>query len=291
MQHAKLSDKVVLVKLTQRRAPLTKRDKQLTNQLQTQYNDNSLTAIYKLFRDANSPINKLMKKHNEVYAYHKHNTIPHIDAGPRMLPSTMYFEYAQEMKQRIAVVEKMADQCYQDYDQIVQDDITFRNSGFASGRANRDEYPTAEQFRNAVGSDLRFTPMPDKRHFLFDLSEEDLAEFDRAEAELASMAREDTINRMLKPLSDLTRRLGEYQGNKGERFHNSLMENVLEGCATARKLSIDPSPELVQEINQIEQLASSYLQNVEIIKGSANARVEARKKLDEATERLSAYNF
>jgi hypothetical protein len=47
----------------------------------------------------------------------------------------------------------------------------------------------------------------------------------------------------------------------------------------------------VQEINAIEQLASNYLQNVEIIKGSANARVEARKKLDEATERLSAYNF
>jgi hypothetical protein len=291
MQHAKLSDKVILVKLTQRRAPLTKRDKALTNQLQTQYNDNSLTAIYKLFRDLNSPINKLMKKHNEVYAYHKQNTIPHIDAGPRMLPSTLYFEYAQEMKQRVAVVEKLADQCYQDYDQIVSDDIMFRNSGYASGRANRDEYPTAEQFRNAVGSDLRFTPMPDKRHFLFDLSEEDLAEFDRAEAELASMAREDTINRMLKPLSDLTRRLGEYQGNKGERFHNSLMENVLEGCTTARKLAIDPSPELVQEINAIEQLASSYLQNVEIIKGSANARVEARKKLDEATERLSAYNF
>jgi hypothetical protein len=133
--------------------------------------------------------------------------------------------------------------------------------------------------------------MPDKRHFLFDLSDEDLAEFDRAEAELASVAREDTINRMLKPLADLTRRLGEYQGNKGERFHNSLMENVLEGCTTARKLAIDPSPELVQEINEIEQLASNYLQNVEIIKGSANARVEARKKLDEATERLSAYNF
>jgi hypothetical protein len=289
MQHAKLSDKVVLVKLTQRRAPLTKRDKALTNQLQTQYNDNSLTAIYKLFRDANSPINKLMKKHNEVYAYHKHNTIPHIDAGPRMLPSTLYFEYAQEMKQRIAVVEKMADQCFQDYDQIVQDDITFRNSGFASGRANRDEYPTADQFRNAVGSDLRFTPMPDKRHFLFDLSEEDLAEFDRAEAELASMAREDTINRMLKPLSDLTRRLGEYQGNKGERFHNSLMENVLEGCATARKLSIDPSPELLNEINNLETLASTYLSNAEIIKGSANARAEARRRLDESTEKLSAY--
>jgi hypothetical protein len=289
MQHAKLSDKVVLVKLTQRRAPLTKRDKALTNQLQTQYNDNSLTAIYKLFRDANSPINKLMKKHNEVYAYHKLNTIPHIDAGPRMLPSTMYFEYAQEMKQRIAVVEKMADQCYQDYDQIVHDDVMFRNSGFASGRANASEYPTAEQFRNAVGSDLRFTPMPDKRHFLFDLSEEDLAEFDRAEAELASMAREDTINRMLKPLSDLTRRLGEYQGNKGERFHNSLMENVLEGCATARKLSIDPSPELLNEINNLETLASTYLSNAEIIKGSANARAEARRRLDESTEKLSAY--
>jgi hypothetical protein len=83
--------------------------------------------------------------------------------------------------------------------------------------------------------------------------------------------------------------LQEYQGQKGERFHNSLVENVIEGCNLARKLAINPTEELLNEIYTIEALAQASLHDVEIIKGSANARVEARRKFAEASDKLSAY--
>lgn len=286
---SKLADKAVLVKCTIRRASLTKQDKQVTNAIQVQYGDNSLTALTRLFRDKASPIAQIMSKVNEVYQYHKAQTLPYVDAGPRILPNAMYFEYTQEMKHRIAVVDKMLDTYMPDYDQLVQDDVTYRNSGQAAGRAHVSEYPTADQFRSAMSIDLRFSPMPDARHFLFDLDDADVQACEQAEAEAEAAARADTIHRMLKPLQQLVTRLGEYQGQKGERFHNSIVENVIEGCQMARKLALSPTPELLAEIDALEKAAQGYLDHVEIIKGSANARADAKAKLEAVAAKMAAF--
>jgi hypothetical protein len=288
MQLTKLADKVILVKLTQRRAALTRTSKNLSEAIQQQFNDSSLKAMYRLFQDKSSPVRKLMSQHNEVYQYHKKETLPYVDAGPRMLPSTLYFEFGQELRHRIAVVDKSLAAITPIYDQLVANDIMYRTSGGQSS-VTVDEYPDVATFAQSVSSDIRFTPMPNKRHFLFDLSEEDEKAFDDAEQQALQMANEDVINRMLAPLTALTKRLGEYKGEKGERFHTSLMENILDGCKTARKLAIDPSDELLKEITGLEDIAARYLGAVEIIKASPDAREQARKRLEEATERMSAY--
>ena len=48
MQPTKLADKVILVKLTMRRASLTKRDAYLSDKIQRQEGDTSLTVLTKL---------------------------------------------------------------------------------------------------------------------------------------------------------------------------------------------------------------------------------------------------
>ena len=289
MTPAKLSDKVVLVKLTMKRAALTKRDNYLTDKVQRQEGDASLTVLTKLFRDKNSPINTIMSKFGEVYAYHKKNTIPYIDAGPRMLPNAMYFEYAQEMKHLIAQVDKMLDTYTPVYDQLVQDDVMYRNAGHAAGRACPSEYPSAETFRESMSAAFRFQPMPDAKHFLFDLSPEDEQAFAQAEVEAASAANSDTVNRMLKPLASLLAKLKEYQGEKGERFHSSLVANVIEGCDLALKLAINPSKELVDEITYLRAEAKGCMDSVEVLKGSANARDAAKRRLEEVAAKMSAF--
>jgi hypothetical protein len=289
MTHTKLSDKAVLVKLTLRRAALTKRDHGLTATLQAQENDTSLTVLTKLFKNKDSAINQIMTKYGEVYAYHKKHTLPYVDAGPRILPNDMYMEYTQEMKHRIAQVDNLLDTYMPMYDQLVTDDVMYRNSGHAAGRANASEYPTAEQFRQSMSAELRFQPMADASHFLFDLSDDDLAAFKRAEDEAAAAVNVDTIQRMLKPIQSLVTKLAEYQGAKGERFHNSLIDNVIEGCKLARKLAINPTQELLDEITALEESAQGYLADVEMIKGSPNKRSEAKRKLEEVAARMGAF--
>ena len=289
MTPSKLSDKAVLVKLTIRRAALTKRDHGLTANLQRQENDTSLTVLTKLFKNKDSAINQIMAKYGEVYAYHKKHTLPYVDAGPRILPNDMYMEYTQDMKHRIAEVDKLLSTYMPIYDQLVADDVMYRNSGHAAGRANASEYPTAEQFGLSMSAELRFQPMADASHFLFDLSDDDLAAFKRAEDEAAAAVNTDTIQRMLKPIASLVAKLAEYQGAKGERFHNSLIDNVIEGCKLARKLAINPSTELIGEIAALEDAAQGYLADVEMIKGSPNKRNEAKRKLEEVAARMGAF--
>ncbi|WP_396190069.1 hypothetical protein [Flavobacterium sp.] len=289
MTISKLSDKAVLVKLTLRRAALTRRDESLTATLQAQENDKSLTVLTKLFRNKESAINQIMAKYGEVYAYHKKHTLPYVDAGPRILPNEMYFEYTQEMKHRIASVDVLLDTYMPMYDQLVLDDVAYRNSGSAAGRASVDEYPTAENFRLSMSAELRFQPMPDASHFLFDLSEDDVASFKRAEEEAAAAANSDAINRMLKPMAALVTKLKDYQGGQKERFHNSLIDNVIEGCDMAKRLAINPTPELLAEIEGIKSLAGSILDTVEVVKGSANARAKAKADLDAVANKLAGF--
>ncbi len=289
MQPTKLADKVILVKLTQRKVALTKRDAYLSDKIQRQEGDASLTVLTKLFRSKGNAIAQIMAKFNEVYAYHKMHTLPYVDAGPRILPNDLYFEYTQQTKHLITQVENLKRTYMPQYDQLVLEDVMYRNSGHAAGRAHVDDYPTAEQFDSAMSIDIRFQPMPDSRHFLFDLSEDDLKSFEQSEREASTAMNADIIGRMLKPLSALTQRLQDYQGQKGERFHNSLIENVIEGCDIARKLAINPTEELLNEINSIESIAKATLHDAEIIKGSANARVEARLKFAEVADKLGAY--
>jgi ribosomal protein S8 len=290
MTPTKLSDKVVLVKLTIRRAALTKRDAYLSDKIQRQEGDTSLTVLTKLFRNKDSAINQIMSSYGEFYQYHKKNTLPYMDAGPRILPNDLYMEYTQEMKHRIAKVDNLLDTYMPMYDQLVQDDVMYRNSGHAAGRANASEYPTAEDFRQSMSAELRFQPMPDASHFLFDLSDEDVASFKRAEEEAAQAANADTVQRMLKPIQALVTKLGEYQGLKGERFHNSLVENVIDGCTLARKLAINPTPELLADIAELEDAVQGYLKDVEMIKGSAHKRDEAKKKLQDVASKMAMFS-
>ena len=286
MQTTKLSDKVVLVKLTMRRAALTKRDNFLTDKVQRQEGDASLTVLTKLFRNRDSAINQILSKYNEIYAYHKKTTLPYVDAGPRLLPNELYFDYTQEMRKRIADVDSLLDTYMPMYDELVNDDVMYRNAGHMAGRANASEYPTAEQFRQATSVEMRFQPMPDARHFLFDLSEEDEATFKRAEDEAFAAANADMLGRMLKPLAALVTRLSEYQGQKNERFHNSLIENVIEGCDTALKLAITPTQELRDTVAFIKDQAQKMLSTVEVVKGSAIARANAKHELELVAKRL-----
>jgi hypothetical protein len=286
MQTTKLSDKVVLVKLTMRRAALTKRDNFLTDKVQRQEGDASLTVLTKLFRNRDSAINQILAKYNEIYAYHKKTTLPYVDAGPRLLPNELYFDYTQEMRKRIADVDSLLDTYMPMYDELVSDDVMYRNAGHMAGRANASEYPTAEQFRQATSVEMRFQPMPDARHFLFDLSEEDEATFKQAEEEALAAANADMVGRMLKPLGALVTKLAEYQGTKGERFHNSLIDNVIDGCDTALRLAINPSQELRDTVAFIKDQAQKMLTTVEVVKGSAIARANAKHELELVAKRL-----
>lgn len=291
----RLNEKALLVKLTRRKANLVRRDTEAEAIIQSQLNDASLVVSSKLFRDKANPINQIVRAFDEIYTYHKAHTLPFIDVGPRLVPSANYLEYAAAMREKLAAIETLMARYMPDYDKYVELDIAYRNQGQAVGRAKADDYPTAAQFEAAMSADLRFQPLPDKSHFLFDISEEDEAAFEKSLQEAAVHANNDVIWRMLEPLKHLAETLQHPIGSTdadGKRlgiFRDSTVQNVIDGVAMARRLAIDPSPELREAMDELESTMKTYDMAKHQLRESPIVREQAAKKLADVAAKMSAF--
>lgn len=284
-----LADKAMLVKLTVRRATLTRRDSVAESFVQSQLDDTSLTVLSRLFKDKNNPINKIMSAASEVYTYHKNNTLPWADKGPRVLPNGQYMEYTQTMRAKIAHVDSLLQTHIPKYDDYVQLDIAYRSRGQTSARAKVEDYPSADDFRKRMGFDIRFMPMPDRRHFLFDLSEEDEQAFEDSMQATISMVREDAVKRMLEPLGHLVEKLNKPIGTDGHIFRDSAIENIIEGIEQARKLTLDESPEIIELTNALNSEISKYAEHTNWLRESPIVREQAAKKLSDIASAMGAF--
>lgn len=290
----RLNEKALLVKLTRRKANLTRRDAEAETIIQSQLGDASLVVNSRLFRDKTNPINKIVSAFDELYTYHKRHTLPYIDVGPRIVPTEQYFEYAAAMREKLAAIESLMDKYMPDYDKYVDMDMLYRNQGQTVGRARQTDYPTAAQFRAAMSADLRFMPLPDKSHFLFDISEEDEAAFERSLQEAATAARNDVIWRMLEPLQHLAEILkhpiGDTDPETGKKrgiFRDSAVQNIIDGVAMAKRLAIDPSPELQEAMDELDTTIRAYDQAKHQLRESPIVREQAAQKLAAAAARMS----
>lgn len=281
-----LADKAVKVKLTIHRPTTVRCDKSLTEQVQSQERDTALRVTTRLFGDKASPIAQMFTQLNTIYAYHKTHTLPYIDAGPRLLPNTLFTEYSDQLRQLRASLDQLLAQHMPSYDALVAEDIQRRGV-----RASRDEYPSREAFASAMQVSVRFDPLPRASHFLFDVGADALAEFERGQQQLWQLAQEDALNRVLLPVQALLERLRTYTGSPGERFHTSLVTNVVDGVHTMRKLMIDPSPALLETVRHIERLAVSASADPNSFKDSPALRHSTRDALDALAQQLSDYAF
>jgi hypothetical protein len=162
-------------------------------------------------------------------------------------------------------------------------------------RAKVEDYPTADAFRTSMGFDLRFTPMPDRSHFLYDISPEDEAKFEESIADAASMAANNTVVQMLKPLQHLAEVLkhpiGATDGD-GKRlgiFRDSAIENVAEGLELAKKLAIDPPPELTEAMKDLDAAITFWGKKKDWLRESPINRTEAAAELNRIAEQMAGF--
>jgi hypothetical protein len=255
--------------------------------IQGHMEDQSLIVNSKLFRDKLNPINQIMSKASEVYTFHKEHTLPYIDKGPRILPNTQYFEYSAEMRKRIAEVDSLMQQYMPKYDDFVQLDIQYRSAGKA-GRAVATDYPSADEFQQRMGFDLRFTPMPEAKHFLFDISDQDLDQFNSTMQQVAGSARAEVIKRMLEPLTHLVEKLNKPIGTEGAIFRDSAVENIIEGVQMAKRLNVTNDESIAAMADTINQAISIFTENKAVLRESPVVREQAAKKLDFIAQQMGA---
>jgi hypothetical protein len=299
MKITNLNARAMLVKLTMRRTNLLKRDMDAETFIKQALADESLTVSSRLFKQPGNPIADIVTENGRVYQFHKKVTYPHIDRGPRILKNDLYDEYKDGMRARNNAVDNLMAKWMPTYDDHVLADIAWRNKmSTLSGkppRAQVSDYPTRQQFADSMTTDIRFRPLPERKHFLYDISDEDEAQFQQELEEQAALVASHTVVQMLKPLKHLADTLKVPIGTKdadGSRlgiFRDSAIENVVEGLELAKKLAIDPSPELQQAMNELDAAITYWAEKKDWLRESPVNREEAAKKLDAIAQQMAGF--
>jgi hypothetical protein len=256
------------------------RDKALEAHVRHETQDDSVIVTKHLFRVKSCYVRKLISKYDEVYRLHMDSTMPWIDRGPRLLPSKLYFNYMERMRQAIEEVDQLVPFLFRNWGSLVDQDVISRG-GTASGH----DYPSAATVANAFSIDLQILPLPDTSDFRVDVDDATRDALQGALQEAEQAARADIIRRMLEPVERAVEKLQVPIGEQGSVFRASLVSNLLGGIHQAKLLNISDDADLSHAIEEIEARVTAVAKP-EALRNSVDHRTKAAKELADIMGKL-----
>jgi len=215
--------------------------------------------------------------------WHNVKTLPWANSGARMLPTSMFMDYKQELNDRKAKFDSMVSQFLIDYPQLVQ--ISQNNLG---SLFNASDYPSVEEVAEKFGYRFVFSPVPDSGHFALDVASEELNELrEQYEADFSTRvndAMKDAWTRLHKTLTGMSEKLVDAPDEKKRRFHDTFITNAQDLCGLLSHLNVNNDPDLESARRQLE--VALMATDVDVIKNSEYARGELKAKVDSVLEQF-----
>ena len=215
--------------------------------------------------------------------WHNTKTLPWANSGARMLPTSMFMDYKQELNDRKAQFDSMVSQFLIDYPQLVQISQNYLGSLF-----NANDYPHVEEVAEKFGYRYVFSPVPDSGHFVVEVEKEELNDLrEQYEADFSTRvndAMKDAWTRLHKTLTGMSEKLTDAPDEKKRRFHDSFITNAQDLCGLLSHLNVNNDPELEKARRGLETALLGT--DVDVIKDSEYARGELKAKVDSVLDQF-----
>ena len=220
--------------------------------------------------------------------WHNKQTLAWMDRGARLVPTSSFIDYKQEMSRREAKFWGMVDKFVNEYPNFVQ--ISKNHLGTL---AKDDDYPTTDEIRNKFAFSVVFTPVPESGDFRVDVAQEDLKELkEQYESSFDNRVKDamkeawDRLHDLIKGMSDKLRDEESADGTEvKKRYHGSLITNATELCAMLTHLNITKDPQLESARQDLER--AMYGVDIDDIKESVHTRRDVKTKLDNILNQYS----
>jgi hypothetical protein len=211
--------------------------------------------------------------------WHNTRTLPWADKGARLLATSLFMDYKNEVNVRRDTFNKMVDNFMVQYPSLVQTANNYLGTLF-----NPEDYPSPDEVRDKFGFRLVFSPVPEAADFRLQVAEQDLLDLrqqyeDSFNDRIADAMREpwDRLHKMLTGMSEkLTDADGEDETKK--RYHDTLITNAQSLCSMLTHLNITKDPQLEQARRDLELTMLGA--DIDIIKESPEVRKGMKDKLD-----------
>lgn len=211
----------VLVKLTIQQWDSFKKDKRVSQRVDEEFNTAGGAGNYNKRLLDKSVLKPTQKIANKIRQEHARLTMPWCYDGVSLLPSKLYFEYTELMR-------NLTDLFYANRDNLVQQyPIHKANQAKLLGALfNPGDYPDRDELANSFSVSYKFFPVPQSDHFIVDL---EAAEANKIKTALQQEL-VDTQAAALKSLYERVQTLVEHVHDRlsdpQNIFRDSLIKNV-----------------------------------------------------------------
>lgn len=218
--------------------------------------------------------------------YHNQTTLPWSDKGSRLLPTSLFMEYKQNMNTIERNMNAMIQDFFDSYDDLVLDAKLHLGSLF-----NANDYPSIDSLKDKFGFKLVFSPLPESNDFRLDIPQMDMQElaskYESAFNDRLNDAMRENWDKLHKTLTHLSEKLTENEEDteSKKRYHDSLITNATELCGLLTHLNITKDPKLEEARRSLELTMLGV--DIEDIKEHADVRSNVKNKVDEILNKFN----
>lgn len=279
-----IDSSAVLVELSSSVWTGRKLDRNVSREVDATKNTKTRTAsVYKDLMPEVSSLDAIEKFVGHTRQYHYRMTLPWSDSGPRLLPSTLMFEYMGYMRDRKNEFQAVVDTFLAEYDTQIGA-MAFKTGAMFS----RADYPTRDSVAGRFRLDYVLSPVPTSGDFRLDVGRE-AQEALRRKYEKAVEARvRSATDSLYADLHDTllhtVERLGETDG-KPHVFRDSLVENLQDMVVRLKKLNVFNDSKLVEFQGELASVAQG-LTPQDLRKNEA-VRSEVRSRMSDILNKMN----
>ena len=166
-----LSQKAVLASLSISQWSARKLDKKVTEEIHARNHAEPHAGRYNKLLIAKEGLQKVQHAAGEARTFHYAIAQPWMDDGARLLPSALFIDYANRIRDLKAEFHHAADEFASEYPIYVEDSKVRLGRLFSVA-----DYPDPGDIRSSFAFDSKILPCPDADDFRIDIAEEHAAD-------------------------------------------------------------------------------------------------------------------
>lgn len=244
---------VMLVELNVSQWTARKQDKRISNAVAASNNvDEGVGTYYKSLLDPE--VLRTIQKHvRRAKTYYYEKTLPWSDEGPRVLPTSLYFDFMEVMSNYREEFEQLVNGFLTDYPYHREESKRFLGNLFSE-----NDYPEPDQLAHKFGFHLRLLPLPKGEDFRCDLGAE---EVDKVKAQIeqqTTTALQESVRAAYQRVFEVAARYADRLSDPKNIFRDSMVEGARDLADILPALNFTGDPELERLTNILREKLAAH---------------------------------
>ena len=279
-----VSERAVLIRLRISTWEASKRDKRASEeicQIKGAQDDVARVFVQLCPKEELDPV---MAKRRKVKSIWLKYTLPWLDEGVRILPTSLFQRYSKEMRDALAEFDDEVEAFLKRYPRIAAREAAKKR---LADFLNDNPLPSKELLKEKFGVKQNFVPFPDVEDFRLDLNENMVAKIKQESAAAFKASTQLAINSLYDKLYKMVKRVADTLKDKDTKFHNTMISNIKDICKLLPDLNINKDSKLEELRKEIEaELAGK---DCEVLKKNLVERKKTAKTAKDIMKKINQF--